>query len=107
MLECATVAYRNGQLTIDEMHGIVEEADELELAYDRESKEHQYNIGTMINDIRHMDNAIEEIAKQILDISSLKTTNSGEDFHERAVWVLKAALEDAWCCGYNTAHPLV
>jgi hypothetical protein len=52
-----------------------------------------------------MDNAIEEIAKQILDISSLKTTNSGEDFHERAVWVLKAALEDAWCCGYNTAHP--
>ena len=40
MLDCATVAYRNGQLTIDEMYGIVEEADELELAYDRESKEH-------------------------------------------------------------------
>ena len=52
-----------------------------------------------------MNNAIEEIAKEILDISSLETTNSGEDFHERAVWVLKAALEDAWCCGYNTAHP--
>ena len=40
MLDCATVAYKNGQLTIDEMYGIVEEADELELAYDRESKEH-------------------------------------------------------------------
>jgi len=52
-----------------------------------------------------MNNAIEEIAKEILDISSLETTNSGEDFHERAVWQLKKALEDAWCCGYNTAHP--
>jgi len=35
MLECATVAYRSGQLTIDEMYGIVEEVNELELAYDR------------------------------------------------------------------------
>ena len=59
----------------------------------------------MMKDIKHMDNAIEEIAKEILDISSLETTNSGEDFHERAVWVLKEALEDAWLCGYNTAHP--
>jgi len=53
-----------------------------------------------MKEIKHMNNAIEEIAKEILDISSLETTNSGEDFHERAVWVLKAALEDAWCCGY-------
>ena len=55
--------------------------------------------------IKHMDNAIEEIAKEILDIDSLEISNSGDDFYERAVWAIKSALEEAWCCGYNTAHP--
>ena len=38
MLDCATVAYRNGHLTIDEMYGIVEEIDIISLAYDCEQK---------------------------------------------------------------------
>ena len=42
---------------------------------------------------------INMIAKDILDISTLETQNSGKDFHELAVWQIKQALEEAYTAG--------
>lgn len=42
---------------------------------------------------------INMIAKDILDIDSLETQNSGKDFHELAVWAIKQALEEAYTAG--------
>jgi hypothetical protein len=41
-----------------------------------------------------------DIAKEFLNIKTLKSANSdSEDFHEVAVWSLKAALEQAYRAG--------
>ena len=62
-----------------------------------------------MKEIKHMDKAIEEIAKELLSIDTLETRLSDSmDFHDCAVWQIKKALEEAWCCGYNiarTEHP--
>jgi hypothetical protein len=42
---------------------------------------------------------LEQIAAQFFDIDTLKTQNSGEDFHEVAVWEIKQALEEAYKLG--------
>ena len=42
---------------------------------------------------------INMIAKDILDINTLETQNSGKDFHELAVWQIKQALEEAYTAG--------
>ena len=47
-----------------------------------------------------MDEALENIAKQVLSIKTLETRYSDElDFHEVSVWSLKLALEKAYKAG--------
>jgi hypothetical protein len=48
---------------------------------------------------KNIDNILEQIAAQFFDIDTLKTQNSGEDFHEVAVWEIKQALEEAYKLG--------
>lgn len=46
------------------------------------------------------DQALTEIATQILDLETLDTRKSDRlDFHELAVWQIKAALEAAYNAG--------
>ncbi|KIL98262.1 MAG: hypothetical protein HY055_13055 [Magnetospirillum sp.] len=46
------------------------------------------------------DQALTEIATQILDIETLDTRKSDRlDFHELAVWQIKKALEAAYAAG--------
>jgi len=46
------------------------------------------------------DQALTEIATQILNLETLDTRNSDRlDFHELAVWQIKAALEAAYNAG--------
>ena len=46
------------------------------------------------------DKALAEIAANILDLETLEARNSdGLDFHELAVWRIKAALEAAFAAG--------
>lgn len=52
------------------------------------------------------DALIEQIAKQHLGIETLETRKSGGlDFHDCAVWSLKAALEAAFEAGRKYASP--
>lgn len=45
--------------------------------------------------------ATERVAKHMLGIDTLVTRNSDDlDFHEIAVWQVKAALEEAYRLGY-------
>ena len=47
-----------------------------------------------------MDSAIAEVAKEHLDLDSLEAQNSDSaDFHNLAVWQIKAALEAAYLQG--------
>jgi len=47
-----------------------------------------------------METAIREIANRVLDLGTLETQNSDRwDFHELAVWEIKAALEAAYQAG--------
>ena len=49
------------------------------------------------------DEILEQIAKNILDIPTLKTRNSDSlDFHEVSVWGLKKALQQAYEEGRNS-----
>ena len=46
------------------------------------------------------DQALTEIATQILDLETLDTRNSDRlDFHELSVWQIKKALEAAYAAG--------
>lgn len=48
--------------------------------------------------------ALETIAQQIFGLNSLETQNSDRlDFHEVAVWQIRAALQAAWELGYKEA----
>jgi len=54
---------------------------------------------------------LEKIAREILDIETLKTRNSDSlDFHECSVWQIEKALQAAYdagraACGADTAPP--
>jgi len=49
------------------------------------------------------DEALAEIAANILDLETLEARNSdGLDFHELAVWRIKAALEAAFAAGQGS-----
>lgn len=51
-----------------------------------------------------METAILEIANQHLGLETLETANSdGLDFHDLAVWNIKAALEAAYKAGQQNA----
>lgn len=46
---------------------------------------------------KYMDKILEQIAKEVLGIDTLKTRKSGDlDFYEVSVWQLKSALEKAY-----------
>lgn len=48
---------------------------------------------------------ISEIAAKYLGVKTLETQNSDAlDFHDLAVWTLKAALEAAFNAGYESAQ---
>ncbi len=48
---------------------------------------------------------IEAIAAQVLAIETLETRNADSlDFHDRAVWVIKEALEAAYLAGMVDHH---
>ena len=48
---------------------------------------------------------ISEIAVKFLGVKTLETQNSDTlDFHDLAVWTLKAALEAAFSAGYESAQ---
>lgn len=48
---------------------------------------------------------ISEIAVKLLGVRTLETQNSDVlDFHDVAVWTLKAALEAAFNAGYESAQ---
>ena len=50
--------------------------------------------------MKKMDKETARIAKEILRIETLETRRSGElDFYDRAVWNIKAALEEAYKAG--------
>lgn len=52
----------------------------------------------------NMDNLLERIAQEYLHINTLKTQKSDSlDFHDCAVWSLKAALEAAYNAGQAQA----
>lgn len=51
-----------------------------------------------------MNNQIEQIAKQLLGLQTLKTQNSDSaDFQVLAVWQIKSALEAAFKAGQESA----
>jgi len=55
---------------------------------------------TEANTMQTRDQALTEIATQILDIETLDTRKSDRlDFHELAVWQIKKALEAAYAAG--------
>lgn len=48
--------------------------------------------------------ALATIAQQIFGLNNLETQNSDRlDFHEVAVWQIRAALQAAWELGYKEA----
>ncbi len=48
---------------------------------------------------------LEAIARRYLGVQTLETRNSdSDDFHECAVWALRAALEEAYQAGRNDGH---
>jgi len=51
------------------------------------------------------DGTLESIARRLLDIRTLETTRTGDDFHEVAVWSIKEALEAAYEAGRRAAPP--
>lgn len=51
-----------------------------------------------------LDQLLEKIAQDELNIASLKTQNSGHDFHEVAVWCLRNALKAAYMAGVKSAQ---
>ena len=49
-----------------------------------------------------LDEILEQIAKEKLNLETLKTRNSdGLDFKEHSVWAIKQALEEAFDAGYR------
>ena len=55
---------------------------------------------TEANTMQTRDQALSEIATQILDLETLDTRKSDRlDFHELAVWQIKKALEAAYVAG--------
>ncbi len=55
---------------------------------------------TEANTMQTRDQALTEIATQILDLETLDTRNSDHlDFHELSVWQIKKALEAAYDAG--------
>ena len=48
-----------------------------------------------------LDKLFADIAKEHLLIDTLVESKSGDDFHEVAVWTVKAALEAAYQAGLN------
>ena len=54
---------------------------------------------------KHEEKTLEEIAAKILYIETLETRNSDSlDFHDVAVWNIKAALEKAYEAGKASAN---
>ena len=52
------------------------------------------------------DNAINRIAREVLDLETLDERKSDRlDFHEHAVWSIKEALERAYEAGRKAAPP--
>jgi hypothetical protein len=69
---------------------------------------HETENRTMANNTTHdphtRDRMLEAIAREALGIRTLETRNSDHlDFHEVAVWSLKAALRKAFSVGYEQA----
>jgi len=55
------------------------------------------------NAMTNRDEALAAIAANILDLETLEARNSdGLDFHELAVWRIKAALEAAFAAGQGS-----
>ncbi len=51
------------------------------------------------------DKAISEIAREVLSIETLETRKSDElDFHDRAVWTIRKALEAAFEAGRQASR---
>jgi hypothetical protein len=51
-----------------------------------------------------LDRRLEALARRVLGIETLKKRNSDSlDFHDVAVWQVKAALEQAFALGYDDA----
>ncbi len=51
------------------------------------------------------DGKLDSIARRLLDIRTLETTRTGDDFHEVAVWSIREALEAAYEAGRRAAPP--
>jgi hypothetical protein len=55
----------------------------------------------------HRDKTLAEIAARHLNLETLETRNSdGLDFHDMAVWSIKAALEAAYEAGRQSREPV-
>ncbi len=52
------------------------------------------------------DGTLDSIARRLLDIGTLETTRTGDDFHEVAVWSIKESLEAAYEAGRRAAPPI-
>ena len=50
---------------------------------------------------KHVEQALEEIARKHLLLDTLKIQNSSEDFREQGVWSIKRALEKAYQQGFK------
>jgi transposase len=51
----------------------------------------------------HRRRRLEEIARRVLDIPTLRTRGrDGKDFHDLAVWRIEEALEEAYIAGANS-----
>ena len=58
-----------------------------------------------MNQTKHVDRLLEQIASQYLRINTLKTQHSDRlDFHDLAVWSIKSALEAAYAAGALAAQ---
>ncbi|MET4695016.1 DUF6900 domain-containing protein [Endozoicomonas lisbonensis] len=50
---------------------------------------------------KHIEKALEAIAREHLLLDNLKPQNSSEDFQEQSVWGIKKALEAAYQQGFK------
>ncbi len=58
-----------------------------------------------MNETKHIDQLLEQIANQNMRINTLVTQHSDrQDFHDVAVWSIKSALEAAYAAGLAAAQ---
>ena len=55
----------------------------------------------------HRTPATQRIARETLNLETIETRNSdSQDFHDLAVWQIKAALEQAYAAGYKKGRAI-